>query len=133
MQKKSILSPIDALEFPHDLRRISGDHCAGGDVPANYAPGADHSPFADRNPLQDEGVHTHEHIVFNEDGRSSAGVEIFGAPFRRQRVEVRVNDGGIAADLDPIANRDAVSSDERRARKAAVASDLDVGVGATGR
>jgi len=116
-------------QFADDLRRIARNDGARRDIAANNAAGADHRSRANVNALQDQGIHADEHIISDLNGRCRR-IEGADPPHLRvERVEIGIDDDGVGAQPNPIADADALITDQRAAGHAEVIADGQLGAG----
>ena len=88
MNSIGTIYPLTA--FFQNARRVSGNHCVGGDISGHHATGADDSAFADGEAAEDCGIGAERSFIFNDRGNdlpvgfglqaaalgSGAGVEV---------------------------------------------------------
>ena len=121
MNSIDTIYPLSA--FFQNARRVSGNHCVGGDIFGDHTTGADDSAFADGEAAEDCGVGAERSFIFNDRGNdlpvgfglqaaalgSGAGVEV-------------VDEHDAVADEDLILDGDALA-DEGVALDLAVSAD----------
>ena len=66
MNSIGTIYPLTA--FFQNARRVSGNHCVGGDIFGDHATGADDSAFADGEAAEDCGVGAERSFIFNDRG-----------------------------------------------------------------
>ena len=123
---------LHLLDYP---TRIAGSNAIGGNILYHHAASTNHRATPDGNSFQDDAAGTDEHMVFDDDGGTLAGVAIHRLPGREhfariahapvQVVCIRIHDDAVTPDVHIVADNDTFLRPYARRRHAGMVTYLD--------